>query len=171
MTANSGTTGNATTLLTVNGIWVAAGTTVNIYENQISTLTANSITTGTINGVAISGGTTVSCYRNKIYDLSSSSGVISASGSVNGFRVSGSGASTNTTIRNNIIGDLRATAASITDPIRGINLISAGTTSNIYVYYNTVYLNAVSSGTNFGTTGYIPYFQRYRNNGKVGNDK
>ncbi|MDQ6844931.1 MAG: hypothetical protein M3Z92_11345, partial [Bacteroidota bacterium] len=150
LTANSGTTGNAVTLLTVNGIWVAAGTTVNIYENKISALAANSITTGTINGIAVSGGTTISCYRNKIYDLSSSGNAISASGSVNGFRVS---AGTTTTIRNNIIGDLRTTAASVADPIRGINLISATAATNIYVYYNTIYLNAVSSGTNFGTTG------------------
>ena len=152
LTANNGTTGNTTTLLTVNGIWIAAGTTVNAYENKISGLTANSITTGTVNGIAITAGTTVTCYRNKIYNLSSSNNTIS-SGGVYGFRLSGSTANTNTTIRNNIIGDLRATAASAADPVRAINLISTGNTSNIFVYYNTIYLNAVSSGTNFGTTG------------------
>ena len=52
-----------------------------------------------------------------------------------------------------LIGDLKTTAANIADPIRAINLISTGTTSNIYVYYNTIYLNATSSGTNFGSTG------------------
>jgi hypothetical protein len=153
LTANSSTTGNATTLLSVNGIWISAGTTINVYENKISALTANAITTGTINGITISGGTTITAHRNKIYDLSSGSNAIIALGGVNGVQVSGSTASTSITIRNNIIGDLRATAASIADPIRGISLISTGLTSNIYVYYNSIYLNAVSSGTNFGSTG------------------
>ena len=153
LTANSSTTGNATTLLSVNGIWISAGATVNAYENKISGLTANAITTGTINGITITGGTAIAAYRNKIYDLSSGSNAIITLGGVNGVQVSGSTASTTITIRNNIIGDLRATAASIADPIRGISLISAGLTSNLYVYYNTIYLNAVSSGANFGSTG------------------
>lgn len=153
LTANSSTTGNTTTLLSVNGIWISAGTTVNAYENKISGLMANAITTGTINGITITGGTTIAAYRNKIYDLSSASNAIIALGGVNGVQVSGSTASTAISIRNNIIGDLRATAASIADPIRGISLISTGLTSNLNVYYNTIYLNAVSSGTNFGSTG------------------
>ena len=153
LTANSSTTGNTTTLLSVNGIWISAGTAINAYENKISGLTANAITTGTINGITITGGTTITAHRNKIYDLSSASSVIIALGGVNGVQVSVLTANTAITIRNNIIGDLRATTASTVDPIRGISLISTETTSNIYVYYNTIYLNAVSSGTNFGCTG------------------
>ncbi len=153
LTANSSTTGNATTLLSVSGIWISAGTTVNVYENTISGLTANAITTGTVNGITITGGTTVAAYRNKIYNLSSGSNAIATLGGVNGIQISGSTASNSITIRNNIIGDLRATAASVADPVRGMSLISTGLLSNLYVYYNSIYLNAVSSGTNFGSTG------------------
>ncbi|MEJ7738951.1 MAG: hypothetical protein WKF97_16115 [Chitinophagaceae bacterium] len=153
LSANSSTTGNATTLLSVNGIWISSGSTINAYENTISGLIANAITTGTINGIAITGGITVAAYRNKIYDLSSGSNAIITLGGVNGVQVSGSTANAALAIRNNIIGDLRATSASVADPIRGVSMISTGATSTINVYYNTIYLNAVSSGTNFGSTG------------------
>ena len=123
---------------------------VNAYQNTIYSLQANAITTGTVNGIWVSGGTTIVAYSNKIYDLSSSSSAIT--GFVNGIQVSGTTANT-VTIRNNLIGDLRTPSASSADPIRGIGLISTGLTSTINVYNNTIYLNATSSGANFGSTG------------------
>src|SRR5690606_25600502 len=78
---------------------------------------------------------------NKIYNLSGSN----AGSAVSGIYVSNG----NTTgIFNNIIGDLRATAANSGSAIAGVHLNGG---SGIGLYYNTIHLNAVSSGTSFGT--------------------
>jgi len=143
--------GNTLTTGAVRGILIAGGTTVNAYQNTIYTLQANALTTGTVSGIWVSAGTTITVHSNKIYDLSSSSSAIT--GFVNGIQVSGAIANSTVTIQNNLIGDLRTSAASSTDPIRGIGLISTGLTSAINVYNNTIYLNASSSGANFGSTG------------------
>ena len=67
-------------------------------------------------------------------------------------------------IINNIIANLTApasTTASVAYPtsIQGLVLYSAATASggNIYVYNNTIYLNATSTGTNFTTAGVYIY--------------
>ena len=143
--------GNTLTTGAVRGILISGGTTINAYQNTIYTLQANSLTTGTVSGIWVSAGTTIVAYGNKIYDLSSSSSVIT--GFVNGIQVSGAIANSTITIQNNLIGDLRTPSASSVDPIRGIGLISTGLTSAINVYNNTIYLNATSSGANFGSTG------------------
>jgi hypothetical protein len=93
--------------------------------------------------------TTNSIFKNKIYDLSTTrTGTTGVA--VNGILIS---AGTTNTVYNNLIGDLRATAMASTDAIRGINITSTTASSTINVYYNTVFLNATSSGANFGTTG------------------
>ncbi|MDI1255676.1 MAG: hypothetical protein PSV16_06210, partial [Flavobacterium sp.] len=125
-------------------------TTLNMGSNKINTL---STTLVGVTNIGISyGGTaaTANIFKNKIYDISgNNAGTI-----INGMLISGGG--TNTNIYNNLIGDLRATAATITAPasaVIGVNLTSVSSTTNLNVYYNTVYLNASSSGTNFGTSG------------------
>lgn len=128
------------------------GANKNIYKNTIFHLQGNSLTSGIIAGISVSGGTSNSIYENKIYNLFSNSSAIS-SAAINGILITGSAASMISTIKNNIIGDLRATAANYSDAIRGINIISTGTTSSIAVYFNTIYINASSTGTVFGTTG------------------
>ncbi len=140
------------TATTVVGISVTAGTVKSIYRNTIYNLQANNITTGSVVGIAVSAGTTNHLYRNKIYDLSSSSAGITT-GYISGILVSGATASLVTNISNNTIGTLQATAGSGTNLVQGINLLSSGATSSINVYYNTVYLNGSSSGTNYGTSG------------------
>ncbi|MBX9886313.1 MAG: hypothetical protein K2Y30_00075 [Flavobacteriaceae bacterium] len=145
--------GSAFTTGSVRGVLISGGTTVNVYENKVFTLSAGANTTGTITGLWVTGGSAVNLDRNKIYDLSSSNTAIS-SGVVYGIQVSGSTASLITNVTNNVIGDLRVSAASGTDLIRGLGFISTGTTSTTNVYYNTVYLNtAASSGTNSGSSG------------------
>ncbi len=137
---------NMSCACTLQGIATAAGND-NIYGNTINTLT----TTGALNvaGIAISSGTVKNVYANKIYDLLASNG-----GTVYGISVTGTtSAAVNLNIYNNYIGDLRATTTNSTDAIRGINLSSSRVSSNINVYYNTIYINAASSGLNFGTTG------------------
>ncbi|MDP3913489.1 MAG: HYR domain-containing protein [Bacteroidota bacterium] len=143
--------GNSATTGSVSGILLSAGTTVNAYQNTISGLSGNALTTGSVNGISITGGSSISASKNKVYDLSSSSS--SLTGTVNGIAVSGSTASLNVTIVNNTVGDLKVTAGSGADLIRGISVINTGATSNVNLYYNTIYLNASSTGTNFGTSG------------------
>jgi hypothetical protein len=148
---NNATTGNAINNISgagaVTGITTAAGND-KIYSNIINTLS----TTGAaaVLGISVTSGTTKNVYKNKIYDLQATN----IAGTVYGISVSGTTtAVTTVNIYNNLIGDLRAPAASAVDPIRGISLTSTKTFSNINVYYNTIYLNATSTGTNFGSTG------------------
>lgn len=150
--AGNATTGNLinniTCACTLVGITTAAGND-NIYGNTINTLT----TTGLLNvaGILVTSGTTKNVYGNKIYDLQASTN----GGSAYGISVTGTTSAVVTAnIHNNLIGDLRApTANSTSDLVRGISITSTRASSTINVYYNTIYLNAVSSGTNFSTTG------------------
>jgi len=89
---------------------------------------------------------TINISRNKIFDI----GGTNAGTTVNGILVGGG---TTVTLFNNLIGNLTATAASGTDVIRGISSISTTASSNINVFFNTIYINATSSGTNFGSSG------------------
>ncbi|MDP1623554.1 MAG: T9SS type A sorting domain-containing protein [Bacteroidales bacterium] len=146
-------TGNGPTTGTVRGMLISGGSLINVYQNTISGLTSNSNTTGAISGIWISGGSFINVDRNKIYDISSGSSAMSGAGSVQGIHVSGSSANLNVTISNNIIGDIRTLNANLANPLRGISLISTGLNSNLNIYYNTVYLNATSTRTNFGTSG------------------
>jgi hypothetical protein len=100
----------------------------------------------TLTGIVISGGTVQNVYKNKIFYLSNNN----ASGAADGLSVLDG---TTVNVYNNIIGDLRASASAFTDAIRGISITSTTSSSAVNVYFNTVYLNATSTGTNFGTTG------------------
>lgn len=145
---NSVINGNTITGLTSSG---AGGTVIGISCSNTSTgiLISNSSINGlsstaasTISGISISGSTSTSLVANKIHSLSSSN----AGGSVNGLLVS---SGTLSTLTNNIIGNLTAPVANAANPINGIN-ITGGTAVN--AYYNSVYLNATSSGALFGTS-------------------
>jgi hypothetical protein len=139
----------------INGISTIGSTTVNIYQNIIFTLLGETITSGSINGISIGGGSgsTFTVYRNKIYDLSCNSNTTSG-GIINGISVTSSIDNAAITVRNNIIGDLRfPNVSSSGDVIRGLNISHTGLTSNAYVYYNTVVINAISTGLDFSTTG------------------
>ena len=155
MTINNTSTNNSTTANTISNITGAANVTGivsagndNIYLNTINTLLSTS-NGQTVTGMSITGGTTKNIYRNKIYGLQSSSTTYCM---VNGIEVSGS-AVVGANIYNNLIGDLRAPFASNLDLIRGISVVSSTPNSAINVYYNTIFLNATSSGTDFGTAG------------------
>jgi hypothetical protein len=119
-----------------------------------NTITGMSSTLGAVVGLSITGaaGSTQSVTRNKIGNLQS----MNATGTVNGILVSG-GITVN--LVNNLIGDLRAPITSSTvDAIRGINLTSTTALSNINVYFNTIYINAQSTGANFHTSGLFHTF-------------
>jgi hypothetical protein len=127
-----------------NGIFVSTGT-VTIQNNTIYNLLSTGSTGGTggtIYGVQVSGSTATSVLANKIYDLASNS----SNPTIGGVLLSGG---TSNTVSNNIIGDLRAANANAANAVIGIN-ITLGTAA--LLYYNTVRLNAASSGVNFGTS-------------------
>jgi hypothetical protein len=149
----TGITGNSLTTGSARGIFVSSGSYVTVRQNIISNITANANTSGTISGIWVSGGSTVNLDRNKIYDISSTSPVMSGNGAVYGIQVSGTTAGLTVNISNNIIGDFRAPNISSTTALRGIGVINTGTSSSVNAYYNSVYLAATSSGTNFGSTG------------------
>ena len=120
--------------------------TLNINSNKISGLSCS--VTGSFAAIRIINASVVSVLKNKIYDVSGG-----AAGSiVYGIDVQSTNNGT-CNIYNNCIGDLRASIANTTNAIRGIIVSSISSTATHNIYYNTVYLNASSTGTNFGTSG------------------
>jgi len=128
----------------VNAIQIGdgAGGSYNCYGNYISAI---STTTGNVNGISHIAGIQTNIYKNKISNLTTND----AAGTVYGVSFS---AGTNATIYNNLISDLKAPVGNTADAIRGMSFTSSSS-STIGVYYNTMYLNAISTGTNFGTSG------------------
>ncbi|MEO6834275.1 MAG: hypothetical protein ABI169_18850, partial [Chitinophagaceae bacterium] len=138
---------NITCACAITGITTAGGND-NIFANTIDTLT----TTGALGivGIAITSGTTKNVFLNKIYDLQANI----LGGLVYGISLTGTTTAVATAnIYNNLIGNLRTPAASAVDPIRGISVGNSKANSTVNVYYNTIYLNASSTGTNFGSSG------------------
>ncbi len=127
------------------GIYYQSGTTDNIFSNNINNITS----AGTVFGIYNIGTNVVTSniYKNKLYNLSTTG----AANGVYGITVAG-GITSN--IYNNILGDFTAPASSsASDVVRGISLLSSVASSSINVYYNTIYLNATSTGANFSTSG------------------
>lgn len=127
-----------------------AGANTSVYQNTIHTLSSSGATSPLVSGIAVSGGTTVNVYRNKVYGLNVSAAVATTSPAINGILMSGG---TTVNAYNNLIGNLTAPSANLTDAIRGISLISTTASTSQNVYNNSIYLNASSTGANFGTSG------------------
>ncbi|NOU47339.1 MAG: T9SS type A sorting domain-containing protein [Bacteroidales bacterium] len=139
--------------LTHNG----TGTLYGIYTNTAAgtrTVTGNIIYSISGAGTTIAGLTQTTSspniYKNKIYNIQSTS---TGAPTVTGILLSSVGSAGTSNIYNNFIGDLKAPSASSTDAIRGIGITATTASSTHSVYYNTIYLNASSTGTNFGSTG------------------
>ncbi|MDI3544796.1 MAG: trimeric autotransporter adhesin, partial [Rikenellaceae bacterium] len=127
------------------GFYVTYGKVIDIHNNIIQQLTNGA----GIYGIYAGGSSTLDMkiYNNKIQDITTTS----TSGTVYGIYTYGG---TTNNIYNNFISELYAPSSSGTNQIIGINLYY-GTTQN--VYYNTIYLDAASSGTDFGTSGIYAY--------------
>jgi hypothetical protein len=126
----------------VNGIQGGATTiaTLNVGNNSITGLSQTG-GANQINPIIITAGTSVNIFKNKIANIQSDN----AGASINGIAVT---AGTTFNISNNLVGDLRLPSTNAASSLTGI-LLNAPTTAN--VYYNTVYLNATSSGAVFGS--------------------
>lgn len=141
---------NVTTTGTrVIGILIQGGSpNVNVYGNLINGLSGAGSTS--ISGIqsAVTNNSVVNIYKNKIYDLTATS----ATGLVFGLNIVS--IPTASHIYNNLIGDLKTPAANLVDAIRGINISIDNTANSTFeISYNSIYLNASSTGTNFGTSG------------------
>lgn len=136
---NAGTGGG------VNGLYATGGTTLNFRNNLIDSLTSASTTTTTY-GVYESGPTTFNCFRNKI---SSISGTSTLSTVIGMYLNSGTASA-----YNNLIGDLRTPAFTTATAGAGTQLVGiyANSAPNVSLYYNTVDINASSTGANFGAS-------------------
>ncbi|MES2850367.1 MAG: hypothetical protein V4685_15010 [Bacteroidota bacterium] len=128
----------------VIGISIANGTTQNVYKNTVHTL-SSSVAATIVRGISVSFGTTLTVYKNKIYNITNTFNPL-VSGGAYGLSISGG---TTITASNNFIGDVTAPSANFDDAVRGIS-VSGGT--NVNLYYNTVYINAVGAGVNFGSS-------------------
>ena len=155
-------------------ISMTAGNSTNCFNNQINNVNAagaiyginchsgisptaihqNSVFSFTSTGASkicpiyLSPGSQGNVFKNNIYDIFASN----AGGSAFGIYVD-----TNTvaaplqsdTLSNNLIGDIRTPLANASLPLSGI-YIAGGT--KVYVWYNSVYLSATSSGNLFGSS-------------------
>ncbi|MBS1634742.1 MAG: T9SS type A sorting domain-containing protein [Bacteroidetes bacterium] len=131
----------------IRGIYsnTSSSSLINSNGNNIHSLYFSNSSTGsaTVYGITFLLSSTINLSKNKVYDLSAGAAGSSASGLY-------VGGGTTINVSNNIVGDIKAPAASGSNAVIGINL-AGGTNQN--VYYNTVNLNAVSTGTLFGTSG------------------
>jgi len=134
----------------INGINLGnttAPVSLNVFGNTVNTL--YSTAAATVIGITEASGTAVNIYKNKIYDLQANN----LAGSVQGIAIIGGTTSSIHNIYNNIIGDLKTPLTSNADAIRGISITSLSATSTVNLYYNTIFLNATSTGTDFGSSG------------------
>ncbi|MBS1744113.1 MAG: hypothetical protein JST81_13860, partial [Bacteroidetes bacterium] len=144
VTCNGNTVNNFATSGTTYGIYLGGSVTTGgaLFNNTVYSISSSG-TSSTVYGINTAA-TSPTIYKNKVYDISSSG----TAGIVYGIYTNGG---TTLNIYNNLVGDLRATASSLTAPAPSVAglYINSGTTVN--AYYNTIQLNASSTGTNFGT--------------------
>jgi hypothetical protein len=152
--SNNTKTGNSGTF---TAIVVNASLTSNVHHNLVfsnyNNTTASATQAGTMTGISSSNGNPANIYNNKIYDLTNNGGGVNFD--MFGIQI-GSGTVVN--VYNNYIYDLKAPIASpnanptinpTKNLIAGINNTTSPVALN--VYFNTVYLNASSTGANFST--------------------
>ncbi len=114
-----------------------------IYGNTISGLTN---TNGTFYGIRHAYGLRTYVYKNKVTTISASG---TSNPVLNGITVEDANTAT-VNVYNNYIAEFRTPSSSGTRQITGLNIV-AGQVVN--ASYNTIYLDASSSGTDFGTAG------------------
>jgi trimeric autotransporter adhesin len=126
----------------------------NIYGNQIYSLIVNNNNAGTYGGSSVIYGinmgavtNTLYMYKNNIYNLTAygTSPILIGISANSGY---------NLYLYNNFISDLNAPIANGISlfNILGMSLSNTNSLSFTGAYFNTVYLNSVSSGADFGTT-------------------
>lgn len=126
----------------------ASTTQITISQDSIFNITSPG---GTLFGILMNSGASWNVFRNKISGIVSNTGT---AGTVSGIHSTVAVAS-NINIYNNFISDLNASAStSIAPAVSGVNIASGVAATSVNLFYNTIYLNALSSSvTTFGTSG------------------
>ncbi len=142
------TTSTSAITNTINGIYTETPSTClrNWYNNTVRNLTANvnnSYGSNVVYGLRIGSSQLSNIYKNQVFNLTAST----ATDVIHGFSIGGG---TQTYVYNNFISDLKTPMATSLNAISGLS-VTGGT--NAGIYFNTIYLNAASSGTTFGTSG------------------
>jgi hypothetical protein len=119
--------------------------TPNVYGNTVANLTTNGASSSIYGYYLAGGGAGLNFYKNRVYGVVANG----ATGASYGIYLA---SAVTTNIYNNFVSEIKAPTSSLTAPAPSVTgiYISGGTTVN--AHYNSVYLNAVSSGTNFGST-------------------
>lgn len=153
-TSGSSIYNNTVTNITVGGYFycmvvddpISPTHPLNVYDNvvgNIATTGAASVIIGFYYGPNTSG---MNFYKNKIFGVQSG-GAAPIFSAVGFYSVGASYYN----IFNNYIGDIKAPSASLPSLEPSASGIYLANGSTVNIYYNTVYLNASSTGTNFGT--------------------
>lgn len=129
------------------GITLSGGTGNNVYDNiiQNNTIVGSSSSTIAMAGIYSSGGTS-NIFKNKIHGLTGNTAGVVVSGILIASAIEGN-------IYNNVIGNLVVTIASANSAVNGINVTSSTATQTINIRHNSIYLDATSTGANFGSNG------------------
>lgn len=119
--------------------------TTTVYANAIQSLNVSG-SNSEVHAVQLAGtGSGLNFYKNKISDLSANGTL----GGAEGITVSNAAI---TNIFNNVIGNINAPVSSYSNGVNGINVVGG---SAVNLYYNTVYLNATSTGSFFGSSAIL----------------
>lgn len=121
----------------------------NIYRNQCNNIVHRG--TGMVSAIAVGGNATHNVYRNKIYNISNES-----TGRASGILLPTSGSvGARCYIHNNFISNIYAPVSNNAEAVIGIGATasSGGSASTFGVYYNSIYLDASSTASTFGTSG------------------
>ncbi|MGK0639314.1 hypothetical protein [Schleiferia thermophila] len=135
---------------TVRGIYAFTTTgTRTMAGNTVHTISGAGLTIAGIHNVSSS----PNVYKNKVYNIQSTNST--GNPTVSGMILGNLGTAGTANIYNNLIADIKAPNAGIsaaTAPaVRGINITTSTVNTTISLSYNTVYLDASSSNTNFGS--------------------
>lgn len=128
------------------------GTTLNVFDNTVRNLSSGN--TSLMSGIQCGDASVRNIYNNAISDLSCSA---NASNILAGIYLTISSPNNSTSnIYNNRIGNITGSQLQGTNAIRGISIDETGaaTAATVNIYYNTIYLNGLtSSGATFGASG------------------
>ena len=132
---------NTASTILVNMIGIFLIGDGNVSHNQVYGISLTGGSTGTITGISATYDHTATICKNTITNLSAANTAAI---------VDGIDAGSNTkNVYNNFISDLRAPNSASTTAMAGINVQGSGTYG---IYYNSIYMNANSTGATFGTS-------------------
>ncbi|HRE41798.1 MAG TPA: hypothetical protein PLG90_10745 [Ignavibacteria bacterium] len=146
--------GNTSTAATGDVFCLYVNEVATVNKNVYSNLIYNNSGGDDIYGINSTLGNNINIYKNIIYGISTTT-ALTTSPYCTGIQVS---TGTNVYVYNNYVSHLTAPNSAATDAVRGISFTSATTNAIRGLYYNTIYLNATSSGVNFGSSGVYHIF-------------